>query len=173
MPGPWATLSVANCSSLFMPLLCHNYFPTGFITSSLSFLLYLGDHAIFPLLLPHHTEDITLKTITNQDTRVRPGCTRRPCRARPCMALTAPPQCSPCSHQAGLLAAPWACNTCYCTCSPGGLFVFTHGFSLSCIAGSVGQPGSCAVYNLVYFLYDTLLLVPWFPAHGPPPFTLS
>lgn len=89
---------LTNWSSMLVPLPCYNHFPTGLLTSSLPFLPYIEDHAI-SCLRPsaHHCFPITLKTISNQDSRVRPACTRRPCRGWSWVALTAPPQCSLCS----------------------------------------------------------------------------
>lgn len=100
VPEPWATLSMANWSSMLVPLLCHGHFPASLLTSSLPFLPYVGDHVI-PCLRPsaHHCFPITLKTISNQDSRVRPDCTRRPCKGWSWVALTAPPQCSLCSGE--------------------------------------------------------------------------
>lgn len=98
VPEPWATLSMANWSSMLVPLPCYNHFPAGLLTSSLPFLPYIEDHAISCLKpFAHHCFPITLKTISNQDSRVRPDRTRRPCRSWSWVALTAPPQCSLCS----------------------------------------------------------------------------
>lgn len=48
-----------------------------------------------------------------------------------------------------------------------------HGLRLPSISGPTDLPGSYDVCYLLYFLYDTLLLVTWFHVHGPPPSTGS